>query len=88
VGGIAKVIGLFWLVVILTVGAIGLLGYARERLFGLAIAPLKPNSRARIRRIFDNIGYYLAVVAVIWIVIGGIIGWFVDPFSRSQPQEG
>jgi hypothetical protein len=44
----------------------------------------------RARKLFAEIGFYRAAVFLIWIVIGSVVGWFVNlPGSMGPPaREG
>jgi hypothetical protein len=48
---VAKIIGVYWLALIVFVGVIGLVGYAGEMLFSLL--------PARAKQILSDVGYYL-----------------------------
>jgi hypothetical protein len=78
---VAKVIGTYWLALIVLFGGIGLLGCAGEKLFGFL--------PTRVRRILSNLGYYLMAGLVLWFVVGSVIGWFFDlPGAHRGPREG
>src|SRR5437899_3058293 len=78
---VAKVIGTYWLALLVLVGGVALLGYAGEKLFGFL--------PTRVRQVLSTIGYYMMAGLLLWFVVGSVIGWFVDlPSARRQPHEG
>jgi Iron-containing outer mitochondrial membrane protein N-terminus len=78
---VAKVIGTYWLALIVLIGGVALLGYAGEKFFGFL--------PTRVRRVLSNVGYYLMAGLVLWFVVGSVIGCFVDlPGAHRGPREG